>query len=79
MVGGLVTADIKCQMLAFFNDNLKGRKVKGRVGGIISDITVFPERGIPQGTALGPDMYNVGSYDIPMNMKGDGGAIDMAR
>ena len=37
-------------------------------------MTVIPER-IPQGSELGPDMYSIGSYDIPINMKDDGGAI----
>ncbi|KAK2708335.1 hypothetical protein QYM36_014071, partial [Artemia franciscana] len=44
MVGGLVTAGIKGQMLAFLNDYLIGRKVKVRVGRTISNITVISSR-----------------------------------
>ncbi|KAK2725725.1 hypothetical protein QYM36_000275, partial [Artemia franciscana] len=54
---------------------LKGRKVKVRFGGTILNLTVFPERRITQGSALGPDMYNIGSYDILIKMKEGGGSI----
>jgi hypothetical protein len=56
-------------------DYLKGRRVKVRIGETLSETTVFPERGIPHGSAFDPDLYNIGSFDIPISEKDDGGTV----
>ena len=75
MIGGLITADSKGQILTLLEDYLKGRRAKVRIGETLSETTVFSERGIPQDSALGPGIYNVGSFDIPCSEKDEDGTV----
>ena len=69
---GLSKAKINGNLMKFTLSYLSDRKIAVTVGQERSK-EIEVERGVPQGSVLGPDYYNVGEFDIPLednNCKG---------
>ncbi|XP_065571466.1 uncharacterized protein LOC136034254 [Artemia franciscana] len=69
---GLSKAKINGNLMKFTLSYLSDRKIVVTVGQERSE-EIGVERGVPQGSVLGPDYYNVGEFDIPLednNCKG---------
>jgi len=64
---GLIEAGIRGRMLMFTKNYLEDREVHVRVGNTISSHFTKRKRGVPQGSALGPDYYNLGEHNIPLD------------
>ncbi|XP_065576383.1 uncharacterized protein LOC136037590 [Artemia franciscana] len=67
---GVMEAGIKGQLLAFTYSYLQGREVTVKVGGTVSIIFVKRRCGDRQGSALGPDYYNIAEFDISIQEGG---------
>ena len=75
IVNGVMEAGIKGQLLAFMYSYLQGREVTVRVGTTVSNILFKRWHGVPQGSALRLDYYNIAEFDIPIKEGGSKGMI----
>jgi hypothetical protein len=66
ILSGVMEAGIRGRTLAVTENYLSGREDTVRVGSVESSIILRRRRGVPQGSALGPDYYNIAEYDIPI-------------
>ena len=66
ILSGVMEAGIRGRTLAVTENYLTGREDTVRVGSVESSIILRRRRGVPQGSALGPDYYNIAEYDIPI-------------
>lgn len=73
ILSGIIEAGIRGRMLLLSKNYLEDRVVTVRVGNTMSTALVRGRRGVPQGSALGPDFYNMGEYNIPIG-EGDSNA-----
>ena len=67
ILNGIIESGIRGRLLKFVKSYLEDREIHIRVGNTISTSTLKVKRGVPQGSALGPDLYNIGVYDIPLD------------
>ena len=72
---GVIAANVRGSLLRFSYDYLQEREVTVKVGKAYSERKVLRKRGVPQGSSLGPDYYNIGEFDIPLDTGEDRAAI----
>ena len=72
---GVIAAKVRGRLLRFSYDYLREREVTVKVGKAYSERKVLRKRGVPQGSSLGPDYYNISEFDIPLDTGEDRAGI----
>ena len=75
ILNGLVKANIQGTLMNFSIEYMSGREVAVLVGESKSENKVQIKRGVPQGSVLGPDYYNISEHDIPIKDDACNGCI----
>ena len=72
---GVLEAKIKGRLLGFSHDFLMKREVNVKIGKATSVRRILRRRGVPQGSTLGIDYYNISEFDIPLDIGGERAGI----
>ena len=72
---GVIATNVRGRLLRFSYDYLQEREVTVKVGKAYSERKVLRKRGVPQGSSLGSDYYNISEFDIPLNTGEDRATI----